>query len=123
MLISHQFRANRQGMEIAVRFDNDRAAAAGLDTLVESPDLVRELGERGRNLTLEQFSADRIPPQYEALYRRVTAAVLKIDAALPLPRSLPGSSCALFAIGSRKSKIEIVVVPVVQRIEQGFPKP
>jgi len=48
MLISHQFRANRQGMEIAVRFDNDRAAAAGLDALVESPDLVRELGERDR---------------------------------------------------------------------------
>jgi hypothetical protein len=27
---------------------------------------------------------------------------------------------ALFAIGNRKSKIVIVVVPVVQRIEQGF---
>jgi hypothetical protein len=30
---------------------------------------------------------------------------------------------ALFAIGNRKSKIAIVAVPVVQRIEQGFPKP
>jgi hypothetical protein len=29
--------------------------------------------------------------------------------------------CALFAIGTRKSKIAIVAVPVVQRIEQGFP--
>jgi hypothetical protein len=28
-----------------------------------------------------------------------------------------------FAIGSLKSKIANVVVPVVQRIEQGFPKP
>jgi hypothetical protein len=108
-------------MGIAVRFDNNRAAAAGLDKLVESPDLVRELVDRNR--ALEQFSADRIPPRYEPLYRRVTAAVLKIDAALPLPRSLPGRSCALFAIGSRKSKIAIVVVPVVQRIEQGFPNP
>jgi hypothetical protein len=30
---------------------------------------------------------------------------------------------APFAIGNRKSKIAMVVVPVVQRIEQGFPKP
>ncbi len=28
---------------------------------------------------------------------------------------------APFAVGNRKSKIAIVVVPVVQRIEQGFP--
>ena len=41
--------------------------------LVESPDLARELGERSRNRALEQFSADRILPQYEALYRRVIA--------------------------------------------------
>jgi glycosyltransferase involved in cell wall biosynthesis len=46
-----------------------------LDTLVESPDLVRELGERSRNRALEQFSADRILPQYEALYRDVIAGV------------------------------------------------
>jgi hypothetical protein len=39
------------------------------------------------------------------------------------PQSLPGRPhCPLFAIGSRKSKIANVVVPVVQRIEQGFPK-
>ncbi len=29
----------------------------------------------------------------------------------------------LFAIANRKSKIENVVVPVVQRIERRFPKP
>jgi hypothetical protein len=29
---------------------------------------------------------------------------------------------APFAIGNRKSKIANIVVPVVQRIEQGFPK-
>jgi len=44
-----------------------------LDTLIESPNLARELGERSRNRALEQFSADRILPQYEALYRRVIA--------------------------------------------------
>jgi hypothetical protein len=32
------------------------------------------------------------------------------------------STHLLFAIGNRKSKIETVIVPVVQRIEQGFPK-
>jgi len=56
-------------------FGDVTAAAAGLDMLVESPDLVRELGERSRNRALEQFSADRILPQYEALYRRVIAGV------------------------------------------------
>jgi hypothetical protein len=30
---------------------------------------------------------------------------------------------APFAIGNRKSKIAIVAVPVVQRIERRFPKP
>jgi len=42
-----------------------------LDKLVKSPNLVRELGERSPNRTLEQSSAERILPQYEALYRRV----------------------------------------------------
>ena len=42
-------------------FGDVTAAAAGLDTLVESPDLARELGERSRNRALEHFSADRIP--------------------------------------------------------------
>jgi glycosyltransferase involved in cell wall biosynthesis len=52
------------------------AAAAGLDTLIESPDLAREMGERSRNRAVEHFSADRILPQYEALYQRVIAAVV-----------------------------------------------
>ena len=43
--------------------------------LVESPDLVRELGERSRNRAVEQFSSERILPRYEELYRRVTAGV------------------------------------------------
>src|SRR5216683_3949357 len=41
------------------------AAAAGLDALVESPNLARELGERSRTRVLERFSADRIVPRYE----------------------------------------------------------
>jgi hypothetical protein len=39
------------------------------------PDLTRELSERSRNRALERFSADRILPLYEALYRRVIAGV------------------------------------------------
>jgi N-acetyl-alpha-D-glucosaminyl L-malate synthase BshA len=54
-------------------FGDLSAAAAGLDALVESPELARELGERSRNRALERFSADRIVPQYEALYRRIVA--------------------------------------------------
>jgi glycosyltransferase involved in cell wall biosynthesis len=54
-------------------FGDITAAAAGLNMLVESNDLARELGERSRNRALEEFSADRILPLYEALYRRVVA--------------------------------------------------
>jgi N-acetyl-alpha-D-glucosaminyl L-malate synthase BshA len=54
-------------------FGDVTAAAAGLDALVESPNLARELGERSRNRALERFSADRIVPQYEALYRHMVA--------------------------------------------------
>jgi len=54
-------------------FGDAGAAAAGLDTLIESPNLARELGERSRNRALEIFSVDRIVPRYEALYRRVIA--------------------------------------------------
>ena len=54
-------------------FGDVTAIAAGLDELVESPDLARELGEQSRNRALNKFSADRILPKYEALYRRVLA--------------------------------------------------
>src|SRR5262249_10829665 len=54
-------------------FDDVTAAANGLDKLIESPKLARELGERGRHRALEKFSADRILPGYETLYRRVLA--------------------------------------------------
>jgi hypothetical protein len=43
--------------------------------LVESPDLVRDLGKRSRKRALDGFLADRILPRYEALYRRLTAAI------------------------------------------------
>jgi L-malate glycosyltransferase len=55
-------------------FGDVTAAAAALDALVESPSLARELGERSRSYVLERFSADRVVPRYEALYRRMLAA-------------------------------------------------
>ena len=54
-------------------FGDVTAIAAGLDELLESPDLARELGKRSRIRALENFSADRILPQYEALYRRIVS--------------------------------------------------
>src|SRR6478736_4305268 len=54
-------------------FADATAAAAGLDELLESPELARELGKRSRIRALENFSADRILPQYEALYRRIVS--------------------------------------------------
>src|SRR5262249_5223368 len=56
-------------------FGDVTAAATGLDVLVESRDLARKLGERSRNRAIEQFSADRILPRYEGVYRRVVADV------------------------------------------------
>jgi N-acetyl-alpha-D-glucosaminyl L-malate synthase BshA len=54
-------------------FGDVNAAAAALDALVESPGLARELGQRSRAHAIENFSADRVVPEYEALYRRVVA--------------------------------------------------
>ena len=50
------------------------AAAAGLDALIESPNLARQLGKRSRSRAVETFSAHRIVPRYEALYGHVVAA-------------------------------------------------
>jgi glycosyltransferase involved in cell wall biosynthesis len=52
-------------------FGDVTAAAAALDALVESPDLARELGGQSRARVMERFSADRVVPRYEALYRRI----------------------------------------------------
>ena len=54
-------------------FGDVSAAAARLDALIESPNLAREVGESSRHRAREMFSADRIVPQYETLYRRVLA--------------------------------------------------
>src|SRR5437867_4732923 len=55
-------------------FGDVTAAAAALDGLVESPNLARRLGEQSRARVLERFSADRVVPRYEALYRRIVAS-------------------------------------------------
>src|SRR5947207_11630464 len=49
-------------------FGDLTAMAAALDRLIEFPAQLRELGERSRVRAIEKFSADRILPQYEALY-------------------------------------------------------
>jgi N-acetyl-alpha-D-glucosaminyl L-malate synthase BshA len=54
-------------------FGDVTAAAAALDAFIESPNLAREVAERSRKRAIAKFSADRIVPQYETLYRRVIA--------------------------------------------------
>ena len=54
-------------------FGDVSAAASALDALVQDPKLARELGEQSGTRVRERFSADRIVPQYEALYRRIVA--------------------------------------------------
>jgi N-acetyl-alpha-D-glucosaminyl L-malate synthase BshA len=52
-------------------FGDIAAMASSLDALVDSPEVARELGERGRARAESQFTAARIVPRYEALYRQV----------------------------------------------------
>jgi N-acetyl-alpha-D-glucosaminyl L-malate synthase BshA len=54
-------------------FGDVTAAASALDALVKDPNLARELGEQSGARARERFSADRVVPQYEALYRRIVA--------------------------------------------------
>jgi L-malate glycosyltransferase len=54
-------------------FGDVTAAASALDALVQDPNLARELGEQTGVRARERFSADRVVPQYEALYRRIVA--------------------------------------------------
>jgi len=54
-------------------FGDVTAAASALDALVQDPKLARELGEQTGARARERFSADRVVPQYEALYRRIVA--------------------------------------------------
>ena len=54
-------------------FPDVAALAAGLDALIESPELSQRLGQNGRTYVMEKFSTERILQQYEALYHRVAA--------------------------------------------------
>jgi N-acetyl-alpha-D-glucosaminyl L-malate synthase BshA len=55
-------------------FGDTAAMASSLDALVESPDVARKLGERGRARAEKYFTAANIVPQYEAVYREVIAS-------------------------------------------------
>ncbi|MBA3833241.1 MAG: N-acetyl-alpha-D-glucosaminyl L-malate synthase BshA [Chthoniobacterales bacterium] len=52
-------------------FGEIEAMAASLSSLADSPELAREMGERGRQRAETNFTADQIVPEYERLYRRV----------------------------------------------------
>jgi N-acetyl-alpha-D-glucosaminyl L-malate synthase BshA len=52
-------------------FGDITAMDASLDALIDSPEAARQMGERGRQRAETKFTADRVVPQYEALYRSV----------------------------------------------------
>jgi len=54
-------------------FGDIAAMASSLDALVDSPNVARQLGERGRLRAEKQFTAANIVPRYEAVYRQVIA--------------------------------------------------
>jgi N-acetyl-alpha-D-glucosaminyl L-malate synthase BshA len=52
-------------------FGNIAGMAGTLDKLIDSPDAAREMGKHARDRAENLFTAARVVPQYEALYRRV----------------------------------------------------
>jgi N-acetyl-alpha-D-glucosaminyl L-malate synthase BshA len=54
-------------------FGDISSMAASLDALIDSPAGAKELGERGRERAEQLFTAARVVPQYEELYRGVIA--------------------------------------------------
>ncbi|MFL6521295.1 MAG: N-acetyl-alpha-D-glucosaminyl L-malate synthase BshA [Chthoniobacterales bacterium] len=52
-------------------FGDVAGMAKSLDLLIESPAVAKEAGDRGRERSENLFTAGRVVPQYEALYRRV----------------------------------------------------
>ena len=53
------------------QFGDVAGMASSLDALVADPEAAKQIGERGRKRAEELFTAGRVVPQYEALYRRV----------------------------------------------------
>jgi len=56
-----------------LEFGDVSGMAAALDALLDSPAGAKELGERGRERAEKLFTAARVVPQYEELYRGVIA--------------------------------------------------
>jgi N-acetyl-alpha-D-glucosaminyl L-malate synthase BshA len=52
-------------------FGDIHAMGASLDALIDSPAAAKELGQSGRERAQALFTAARVVPQYEELYRRV----------------------------------------------------
>lgn len=55
-------------------FGDIAGLAASLDALIDSPEGAREMGERGRQRAVTNFTAERVVPQYEALYRSLESS-------------------------------------------------
>jgi N-acetyl-alpha-D-glucosaminyl L-malate synthase BshA len=56
-------------------FGDIAAMASSLDALVDSPEGARKLGEQGRARAEKHFTANRIVPRYEEIYREVLASM------------------------------------------------
>src|SRR5438270_3805746 len=52
-------------------FGDVERIAKSLDALIDSPEMAKQIGEAGRERAEKLFTAARVVPQYEALYRRV----------------------------------------------------
>ena len=52
-------------------FGDVAGMASSLDRLIAEPETAKRIGERGQKRAEELFTAGRVVPQYEALYRRV----------------------------------------------------
>ena len=63
-------------------FGETDALARSIERLADTPELARQMGERGRERAAKFFTADRVVPEYEALYRRVVSQVTPVRVGL-----------------------------------------
>ena len=60
---------NESGLSVPIK--NPKALAEAISTLVESKDLRKKMGKRGRQIILEEFSVEIVISQTMALYEKL----------------------------------------------------
>jgi glycosyltransferase involved in cell wall biosynthesis len=79
-----------------------RALAGAIERLMNDPERCRTMGEMNRRLVLDKFSAERVVPQLETLYRELWDARVMLPAEAGLEKARTEKQAAVADIGSRR---------------------